>query len=145
MNYVWNYIALEGITYNTLPKHQIETFMSEWIAKEWRIDHSLFPDQPWTIEWLNLLPKMQFQLEKVELDNIRPRKDLMNYHSETDNFMESLRERAIEREESVLRGVSIEPVIINSENFELMDGYTRYTVLQNLGKRTAYAYLGTTT
>jgi len=37
------------------------------------------------------------------------------------DFISDLEERADEREESVLRGVSIEPLLVNREGFALMD------------------------
>lgn len=142
MKYGWDYIALEGITYNVLKKQQIKAFIADWIVREWKIDHSEFPDQPWTQEWLSLEPRMQFDLEIVDLCKVQLREDLMSYNTDADNFSESLKERALEREESLLRGVSTEPIIINEDGFELMDGYTRYTVLKKLGKRKVYAYVG---
>ena len=42
----------------------------------------------------------------------------------------------------MLRGVSIEPLLVNRNGFELMDGYTRYTVLKRYEQEEVYAYLG---
>jgi hypothetical protein len=55
-----------------------------------------------------------------------------------------LQERADEREESVLRGISIEPLLINRNGFQLMDGYTRYTVLKRYAQKEVYAFVGLT-
>jgi len=60
-------------------------------------------------------------------------------------FQISLKERADEREESMLRGVSIEALLVNRNGLELMDGYTRYTVLKWHGQKEVYAYVGTVT
>jgi hypothetical protein len=57
-------------------------------------------------------------------------------------FRRSLEERADEREESMLRGVSIEPLLLEHAGLELMDGYTRYTVLLRHRQEQAYAYVG---
>jgi hypothetical protein len=57
-------------------------------------------------------------------------------------FQSRLKERADEREESILRGTSIEPLLVNRNGFELMDGYTRYTVLKRYSQEEVYAYLG---
>jgi hypothetical protein len=59
-----------------------------------------------------------------------------------DVFHRELKERADEREESVLRGISIEPLLINQDGFELLDGYTRYTVLKRYEQKEVYAYVG---
>jgi hypothetical protein len=87
---------------------------------------------------MNLLPKMQFKLEIVCLADIHPNADLFSI----EQFHVELKERADEREEAMLRGVSIEPLLINRAGFELMDGYTRYTVLQRYKQREVYAYMG---
>jgi membrane-bound lytic murein transglycosylase B len=59
-----------------------------------------------------------------------------------DEFIASLQERANDREESMLRGVSIEPLLVNHEGFQLMDGYTRYSVLKKYNQSEVYAYVG---
>jgi hypothetical protein len=60
-----------------------------------------------------------------------------------EEFQIGLKERADERQESILRGISIEPLLINRDGFELMDGYTRYTVLNRYQQTEVYAYVGT--
>lgn len=142
MQYEWLYQKLGDFTYNVLPQSQIKPFLQEWIMREWAVDHAEFPDQPWTTEWLNTLPHMEFALERVPLEHIRLREDLMNYKSEADDFMESLMERAEEREESLLRGVSTEPLLVNRANMELMDGYTRYVVFKKHAQKEVMAYVG---
>jgi ParB-like chromosome segregation protein Spo0J len=87
---------------------------------------------------MNLLPNMEFALEIIRLDDIQPRSDLMS----VEDFQASLKERAEEREESVLRGISIEPLLVNQAGFELMDGYTRYMVLKRHNQKEVYAYMG---
>ena len=62
-------------------KKQINISLLDWIREEWEIDHKEFPDQQWTIEWLELLPKMNFKLEIVDLNKFNLRQDLMNYKS----------------------------------------------------------------
>jgi hypothetical protein len=110
----------------------------KWILGEWEVDHNEAPDEEWTVEWMNLLPKMEFALETLKLDSIHLRADLMS----VEGFQVSLKERADEREESMLRGVSIEPLLINRNGTELMDGYTRYVVLKRHRQKEIYAYVG---
>jgi hypothetical protein len=114
--------------------------VTKWILREWEADHNEAPDEIWTVEWMDLLPKMEFSLEILELEYIHPRADLMS----VEDFQTSLKERADEREEGMLRGVSIEPLLINRNGSELMDGYTRYTVLKRHGQKEVYAYVGST-
>ena len=70
------------------------------------------------------ISKMEFSLEVIQLQDIHPNADLFS----VEEFQEGLKERADEREESMLRGVSIEAFLVNRNGLELMDGYTRYTV-----------------
>jgi hypothetical protein len=85
---------------------------------------------------------MDFVLEVPQLQDIRLRQDVMEYRNETYDFMAALRRRTDEREESFLRGVSIEPLVVNGHDMELMDGYTRYTVLQKYKQEKVYVYVG---
>jgi hypothetical protein len=69
------------------------------------------------------------------------RKELMDFKRGTFRFIEELRKRAGEREESLLRGISLEPLVVNGDNMELMDGYTRYMVLRKHKQERVYAYV----
>ena len=139
----FEYRKLGGFTYNILAnKEDVYPFLLQWIGQEWQSDHEEFPDQIWTIEWLKLLPQMTFSLETLDLKAIKPRADLMGHQTESYSFIEELTARAKDRELSMLRGVSIEPLLINEDGLELMDGYTRYQVLQKYGQEKVYAYVG---
>lgn len=116
----------------------IKTYLMKWIMREWEFDHNEAPHENWTVEWMSTLPKMEFVLEIIELEVIHRRADLMSVK----DFQISLKERADEREEGMLRGVSIEPLLVNRNGFELMDGYTRYTVLKRYHQKEVYAYIG---
>jgi hypothetical protein len=143
MKYEWRYQALGDVTYNVLPDAQIEPFLLEWVGREWELDHAEFPDQPWTSEWLDLLPRMDFALRTLRLSDIALRADLMAHGTPTYDFASELAERAREREESFLRGVSCEPLVVNRAGLELMDGYTRYMVFRKHGQEEVLAYVGT--
>ena len=135
----FEYRKLGDFTYNILSEPaDIKDYLMKWIMHEWEIDHNEAPDERWTVAWMNLLPRMDFSLEMIELKNIRPNPDLISVV----DFISDLEERADEREESMLRGVSIEPMLVNRNGFELMDGYTRYTVLKRHGQKEVYVYLG---
>ena len=67
---MFKYQKLGKFTYHIIRDlNDIKPFLLRWIEKEWKIDYNEFPDQKWTREWLNLLPKMKFQLQIVDLDN----------------------------------------------------------------------------
>jgi hypothetical protein len=140
MQFPFEYRKLGEFTYNILSGPvEIKAYLMKWILREWQSDHAIAPDEHWTVTWLNLLPQMEFELEVLPLEAIHPNADLMSVAE----FRLSLEERADEREESILRGVSIEPLLVNRTSFELMDGYTRYTVLKRYAQQEVYAYVGT--
>ena len=139
MRFSFEYHKLGDFTYHVLPDPlTIKDYLMKWIMREWEFDHNEAPDEEWTVEWMNILPSMEFALEVLKLDSIHPRGDLMSM----EDFQTSLKERADEREESILRGISIEPLLINQNGFELMDGYTRYMVLKRHTQKEVYAYVG---
>ena len=135
----FEYRKLGDFTYHVLtdPDH-IKAYVMIWIMREWEMDHKEAPHEHWTVEWMTALPAMKFSLTVIDPGEIVPHPDLMS----TDGFIASLQERANEREESMLRGVSIEPLLVNHEGFQLMDGYTRYSVLKKYYQSEVYAYVG---
>ncbi|MGZ9226318.1 MAG: hypothetical protein ACXW4M_12270 [Anaerolineales bacterium] len=139
MEWSFEYRKLGDFTYHVLPDPVIiKAYLMKWILREWQVDHSEAPDEEWTVEWMNLLPKMRFALEILKLEGIHPRADLMS----VEDLQTSQKERADEREEGMLRGVSIEPLLVNRNGSELMDGYTRYVVLKRHRQKEVYAYVG---
>jgi hypothetical protein len=141
MKYDFEYTKLGDYTYHVLrDPNVIKAFLMEWVMREWENDHNLDPDEHWTVQWMNTLPKMTFTLEIIKLDDVHPNPDLMS----REEFLSELKERADDREESVSRGISIEPLLVNRNGMELMDGYTRYTVLKQHGQKEVYVYLGAT-
>ena len=104
---------------------------------EWEFDHREAPEEYWTVAWIEALPGMVFTLQVIRLGDICPNADLWSVAE----FQTGLQERADERELSMLRGVSIEPLLGNRNGFELMDGYTRYTVLHRYEQNEVYAYV----
>ncbi len=131
LTYPFVYRKLGDFTYHVISDPtEIKTYLMKWILREWELDHNEAPREHWTLKWMNTLPQMDFALEIVNLKDVHPNPDLMSM----EDFQTSLQERADEREWSILRGVSIEPLLINRDGFELMDGYTRYTVLQSAAR-----------
>lgn len=135
----FEYRKLGDFTYNILSDPgEIKSYLLKWIMSEWESDHREAPEEHWTVAWMEALPKMEFTLQVIRLEDICPNADLWN----VEEFQTSLRERADEREESILRGISIEPLLVNRQGFELMDGYTRYLVLKRYEQKEVYAYMG---
>ena len=139
MEFPFEYRTLGKFTYNVLTAPlTIKAYLTKWIMKEWESDYNKAPAEHWTVEWMNVFPKMEFSLEVVQLQDIHPNADLFSL----EEFQRELKERADDREESMLRGVSIEALLVNRNSFELMDGYTRYTVLKRHQQKEVYAYMG---
>ena len=139
LTFPYEYRQLGDFTYHLLSDPgEIKSYLTKWILREWEFDHNEAPEEHWTVAWMNALPKMEFTLQTIRLEDIRPNADLMS----VEDFQRSLKERADEREESLLRGQSIEPILVDQNGFELMDGYTRYTVLKRFKQKEVYAYLG---
>ena len=135
----FQYIKLGDLTYHILTDpDDIKHHLTKWILREWELDHHDAPHEHWTVEWMEVFPKMEFTLELLPLREICPHPDLWS----VPEFQSSLQERADEREWSVLRGVSIEPLLVNQDGLQLMDGYTRYTVLKRYDQKDVYAYMG---
>lgn len=135
----FDYRRLGDFTYHVLTDPEmIKTYLLKWIMREWKSDHQLGPEEHWTVKWMNALPHMEFRLEVIPLKEICPNPDLWS----VEIFQKELKERADEREESILRGISIEPLLVDKIGFELMDGYTRYVVLKRYEQKEVFVYLG---
>lgn len=135
----FQYIKLGDFTYHLLSDPtEIKSHLMKWILREWEMDHQEAPHEHWTVDWLQTLPKMEFTLEIIQLDEICLHPDLMA----VEEFQAGLQERADEREWSILRGMSIEPLLVKRAGYQLMDGYTRYTVLKRYSQKEIYAYMG---
>ena len=139
LTFPFEYRKLGDLTYHVLSDpNEIESYLMKWVMREWESDHSQAPHEYWTVAWMEALPKMEFALEVIRLEEICPNTDLMS----VEQFQRELKERADDREESILRGISVEPLLINRKGFELMDGYTRYTVLKRYEQKEVYVYMG---
>ena len=135
----FEYRKLGDFTYHVISDPtEIKAYLMKWIMREWEFGHNAAPEEHWTVKWMTALPQLEFSLEIINLADICPNADLMSVV----DFQRSLQERADEREEATLRGVSIEPLLVNRDGFELMDGYTRYTVLKRYNQKEVYTYVG---
>jgi hypothetical protein len=139
----FTYERLGTFTYNVVREPSAATeYLRFWLCREWEADHAEAPAEPWTVEWLAMLPRLVFRLAELDLARVHPRPDLMARGTGKNSFLSELRVRAAERQESLLRGVSVEPLVVLERNGELMDGYTRYWLMREQGQPRVYAYLG---
>jgi len=114
------------------------------LVAELEQDQREFPDQQWTPEWLNIIKTHQFELRQLDLDSICPRKDLMNWETDTYSFAKELKDRVDEARPFIGEDPFIEPLVVREGNLELIDGHMRYTILNEWGEAETYAYVART-
>ena len=56
----------------------IKSFLMKWVMREWELDHHEAPDEHWTVAWMEALPRMDFALEVIRLEEICLNADLMS-------------------------------------------------------------------
>jgi hypothetical protein len=135
----FQYVKFGDLTYHILTDPAlIKSHLAKWMMREWEHDHNEAPNEHWTVEWMQIFPRMGFTLQILPLREIHPHPDLWSVHE----FQTGLQERADDREWSIQRGVSIEPLVVNHNGFQLMDGYTRYVLLNRHQQSEVYAYVG---
>ena len=73
----FEYRRLGDFTYHLLRDPlEIKSHLTRWLLREWEHDHDQAPDEHWTVEWMRVFPGLQFSLEIVRLEEIRPHPDL---------------------------------------------------------------------
>lgn len=137
---------LEGITYWVIEDPGgIYDFVNTEIRKEWEADAKSERRDPREDLWLRTLSKRKWNLEIVEIERIKLNPDLMNYVDIKRGhvFSESLAKRSAELQREIKEySLVIWPIIIRRENFELVDGYCRYTALRAMNVSRIYTYVG---
>src|SRR5215211_3711937 len=78
VTFPFEYRRLGDFTYHVLPDPAvIRSYLMKWIMREWESDHHEAPEEHWTVSWMEALLQMEFALEIIQLDEIRPNADLM--------------------------------------------------------------------
>jgi hypothetical protein len=78
----FEYRRLGDFTYHVgLEPEVIRGILTRWIIPEMQVDHQVYPDQPWTVQWLQQIPALFFELVAIPLTDIHLRPDLMTYES----------------------------------------------------------------
>ncbi len=96
---------------------------------------------------LDSLPKRKWRLEVVSVDDVRLNPLILNSSDVKtgQKFTERLMERRLELRKALeVRGAVIWPIVLLREENLLVDGYCRYSTLQEMGIPETYAYVGTT-
>jgi hypothetical protein len=138
---------LEGITYWVIedPK-AIHDFINTEIRHEWEEDVRFEGRNPEDDLWLKTLLKRKWTLDIIDTGQVKLNPATMNLVDKRKGyiFQEELTNRSKELQESIRKfSLVIWPIIIKRENFELVDGYCRYTSLKAMNVSRIYAYVGT--
>jgi hypothetical protein len=137
---------LDGVAYWVLEDHDaIYQFVDKQLRKEWEEDLRSEGRDPKQSGWLQSLLRCHWELKVLELRSVKLNSELMSYvDAKRDyNFREHLSKRAAELRSSIERfGTVIWPIVIRTEDSQLMDGYCRYHALSDMGISRTFAYSG---
>jgi len=137
---------LEGISYWIIEDPEaIRDYVNTEIRTEWEHDVNSTPNDPAGGAWLATLSKRNWRLEILKTSEVSLDQQMMNYvDSKTGyNFVERLAQRRQELRKGLeLWGRVIWPIIVRSEDMQVLDGYCRFTTLKEMGIQRVYAYLG---
>ena len=100
VTFPFEYRRLGDFTYHVLHEPgEIKSYLMKWIMREWELDHDEAPHEHWTVTWMENLPRMEFSLQVIQLDDIYLNADLMGVK----DFQHSLEERAALSALTILR------------------------------------------
>lgn len=137
---------LEGITYWVIDNPEaIHDFVNTEVRKEWEADARSEQRDPKDDPWLKTLTRRNWHLEIMGINKIKLDPDIMNYVDPERGyvFWKSLEKRSAELRQSMeLGGVVLSPLILRNEDFQLVDGYCRYTTFKAMNISIIYTYIG---
>jgi hypothetical protein len=138
---------LDGITYWVIEDPEaIHDFINTEIRHEWEEDVRFEGRDQEEDLWLKTLLKRKWILEIIDMGQVKLNPAIMNLVDKGRGyvFQEELANRSKELQESIRNfSTVIWPIIIKKENFELVDGYCRFTSLRAMNVSRTYAYVGT--
>jgi hypothetical protein len=137
---------LEGITYWVIEdKEGIFDFVNKEIRREWEEDARSEHRDPEQDEWLATLAKRKWELQILDLNQIKLNPDIVNYADAKTGyvFSDNLAKRRKELQESIeAYAAIIWPLIVRKDDMQLVDGYCRFETLRNTKVSKTYAYMG---
>jgi len=138
---------LEGITYWVIESSEgIHDFVNTEVRKEWEADARFECRKPSEDFWLKTLSNRKWSLETMEINQIELNPRIMNFVDKERgyNFAEELAKRRDELQMSIKEYCTvIWPIILRHEDFQLIDGYCRYSALKTMNIKRTYVYIGT--
>jgi|SRR5271157_32709 len=137
---------LEGMTYWVIDNPEvIFDFINTEVRKEWEADARSEHRDPKDDPWLMTLARRNWHLEIMDMPRIKLDPDIMNYVDPERGyvFSKSLEKRSAELRRNMEGGaVVLSPLIIRKEDYQLVDGYCRYTTLKAMSVPRTYTYIG---
>jgi len=137
---------LEGISYWVIDDPDaIYDFVNSQIRKEWEADARSEHRDPKDDPWLTTLAKRKWHLEITDMSRIKLDQDIMNYVDPERGYVFS---KSLEKRSADLRhnmecwSVVLSPLTTRKEDYQLVDGYCRYTTLKTMGVSKTYIYIG---
>jgi hypothetical protein len=132
---------VEGITYWVIDDgKEIRRFVNSNLRREWERDNREDGVDSSTDSWLLSLSGRKWRLGNLAILTLNL--DLSTIAREA--FRARLEERSEELRHCIAEYHSIIwPVVIRGEDYQLKDGYCRYTALRKLGVNMVMAYVGT--
>jgi hypothetical protein len=123
----------------------IYDFINFEVRKEWEADARSERRDPKDDPWLTTLTRRKWHVEIMEVTRIKLDPDIMNYVDRERGYVfpESLKKRSAELRHNIEAGaVVLSPLIVRNEDFQLVDGYCRYTTLKAMSVPKTYTYSG---
>jgi len=137
---------LEGISYWVIDDvDAIYDFVNSEILMEWEADARIEHRDPKDDPWLTTLARRKWHLKILDITRIKLDPDIMNYVDSERGyvFSKSLEKRSAELRHNMEAGaVVLSPLIIRNEDYQLVDGYCRYTTLKAMSVPRTYTYTG---
>jgi hypothetical protein len=137
---------LEGISYWVIDDPDaIYDFVNSEVRREWEADARSERRDPKEYPWLKTLARRKWHLEITDMTKIKLDTHIMNYVDPQRGyvFLKSLEKRSAELRHNMEAGaVVLSPLIIRKEDYQLVDGYCRYTALKAMSVSRTYAYVG---
>ena len=138
---------LRSIEYRVLEDpNDIHVLINTEVRRELEADQENMGRDPREDALLSSLPKRKWRLEVVNIGDVALSPLILNSSDVKTGrkFAERLTERRLDLRMALeTRGAVIWPIVLFREGNLLVDGYCRYSTLQEMGMPQIYAYVGT--
>ena len=123
-------IVVQGIRYRVKKELEIRDHLFAILLSEWE-EEEFNREYPEMDRW-------NWKVETLKVRDIKLWKPLM----EDPAFISELEKRVEAQKNMILRGETVEPIVVRGRDMIIYDGYARLHALKQLGKREALAYVG---